>query len=378
MNEVALIDEITGTRYPINDVRWRSEFGNPLSISDLGGINRMEIDQKSRSLWRYISSLPIIIEHPVSLGEGCTPLVNREFRGHKVSYKLEWFAPTGSFKDRGASVMLSVLKQQGIKDIVEDSSGNGGAAIAAYGAAAGIAVNILAPEETSASKIAQIKSYGAKVHLVPGPREAASEAALGMAKDIFYASHNWHPFFLQGTKSLGYEIWEDMDFCVPDNIVVPTGAGSNILGCFMAFSELLRAGEIKKIPRLFAVQPANCAPLDMAFRTDRRDFDSIPFLPTIAEGTAIKKPIRIKGLLIALRNSKGGTVAVLEEEISKASLDLARDGLYAEPTSAMAAAGFEKLLISGIIKEWENTVVILTGCGLKTTDFYQGVLNTVT
>ena len=151
--------------------------------------------------------------------------------------------------------MMSLLKQQNINEVVEDSSGNGGAAVAAYGAAAGIKVNIVAPESTSAAKIAQIKSYGAKIHLVPGTRAETEKAALKMANTIFYASHNWHPFFLQGTKTLGYEIWEDLNFKVPDNVIIPTGAGSNILGCDMAFRELKALGKIKKLPRLFAAQP---------------------------------------------------------------------------------------------------------------------------
>ncbi|MDA0342479.1 MAG: pyridoxal-phosphate dependent enzyme, partial [Proteobacteria bacterium] len=176
-----LIDEIGGQTYPLAGARWCSDAGAALRVTDLPGITREQIDHSERSLWRYRAALPIEIVKPVSLGEGCTPLVRREFRGHDARFKLEWFAPTGSFKDRGASVMMSLLHQQGVNEVAEDSSGNGGAAVAGYGAAAGMKVHILAPQGTSPAKIAQISAHGAEVHLIPGPREATEAAALEMA-----------------------------------------------------------------------------------------------------------------------------------------------------------------------------------------------------
>ena len=373
MTEAAtLIDEVSGALLPIAAPRWCSDDGASLAVSALPGITRADIDTAERSLWRYRAAFPIAIKDPVSMGEGCTPLVGRRFRGHAGLFKLEWFAPTGSFKDRGASVMLSVLRQQGVTEVAEDSSGNGGAAVAAYGAAAGMTVHILAPDSTSPAKIAQISAHGAEVHLIPGPREATEAAALEMAKRVFYASHNWHPFFLQGTKTLGYELWEDLGFRAPDNIIIPTGAGSNVLGCDLAFRELLAAGAIDRLPRLFVAQPANCAPIDAAFRAGAVDHVETRFAPTIAEGTAIKRPIRMKGLLAALRRSDGGTIAIPEDGIRAAALDLARVGLYAEPTSATAAAGLDGLMADGVIAAGETTIVVLTGGGLKATGFYQG------
>ena len=257
-------DPATRMRYGLDEIRWRSDDGNPLELSELPGITRADIDRSTRSLWRYASALPAQIPSPVSLGEGCTPLIARPGEpGCRL--KCEWFAPTGSFKDRGASVMVSYLRQLGITQILEDSSGNGGAAIAAYGAAAGINVKILVPAYAQSSKIAQIRAYGADVELVPGPREACEAEAIRQSERIFYASHNWHPFFLEGTKTLGYELWEDLDFKAPDNIIIPTGAGSNVMGCDRAFTELLRAGQIERLPRLFVAQPANCAPIHTSF-----------------------------------------------------------------------------------------------------------------
>ena len=373
-DQACLIDETGGQTYPLSGARWCSDAGAPLRVTDLSGITRDQIDWSERSLWRYRAAFPIEIAKPVSLGEGCTPLVQREFRGHDGRFKLEWFAPTGSFKDRGASVMMSLLHQQGINEVAEDSSGNGGAAVAGYGAAAGMKVHILVPQGTSPAKIAQISAYGAEVHLIPGPREATEAAALEMAKTVFYASHNWHPFFLQGTKTLGYELWEDLGFRAPDNIIIPTGAGSNVLGCDLAFRELLAAGEIDRLPRLFVAQPANCAPIHSAFSVGAVDHAETGFAPTIAEGTTIKRPLRMRWLLEALRRSDGGTVAIGEDDIRAAARDLARGGLFAEPTSATAAAAFDRLCREGRIGANEVTIVVLTGGGLKATGFYQAEL----
>jgi threonine synthase len=366
----AYIDPVDKATYPLTDKIWRSPTGGPLMLTPLGGIHRDKIDQNNRSIWRYRASFPMEIENPVSLGEGCTPLVASEYDGRRCRFKLEWFAPTGSFKDRGASVMISFLKQQGVSSVIEDSSGNGGAAVAAYASAAGMLVKILVPASTQPAKIAQIRGYGAEVILVPGEREATEAAAIEMASDIFYASHNWHPFFLQGTKTIGYEIWEDLGFRVPDNIIIPASAGSNLLGCYIAFKELIASGEAEHLPRLFVSQAANCAPLHASFQAGANDFVPIDYQPTIAEGTAIKRPIRLKEMLYALRDTNGGTVAIEESEIIKASHKLARQGFYVEPTSAHAVAAFTKLSLENQIGEDEITVVILTGNGLKATLFY--------
>ena len=267
--------------------------------------------------------------------------------------------------------MLSLLRQQGIQSVLEDSSGNGGSSVAGYGAAGGMQVKVLVPASTSPAKIAQVRAYGAEVELIQGPREATEAAAIEQSTDIFYASHNWHPFFLQGTKTLGYELWEDCGFRTPDNIIIPASAGSNLLGCHIAFTELKSSGEIDELPKLFASQPANCAPLHASFQAGADNFVDSDFLPTVAEGTAIKRPIRLVEMLSALRESGGGTVAVDETEIIEASLRLARQGLYIEPTSAHAAAAVGKLIESGTINPSERTVVILTGTGLKTTQFYE-------
>ena len=368
MTTPTYIDPATGRRYPLETPRWCGEGGGPLMITPLPGIRRGEIDRGQRSLWRYARGMALAIREPVTLGEGTTPLIAKTFRANRAHFKLEWVGPSGSFKDRGASVMVSALRQQGVSHILEDSSGNGGAAVATYAAAAGIRAKILTPASTQPGKLVQMRACGAEVELVPGSRQATADEAVRQAASIFYASHNWQPFFLEGTKTLAYELWEDLGFRAPDNVVIPTGAGSNILGCDLGFSELMRVGEIERLPRLFAVQPANCALIDACFRAGNDVTAPFEPKPTIAEGTAIARPVRLKEVLAAIRRSGGGTVALTEDEIIAATLELpAATGLYAEPTSAGAAAALAKLAAEGRIGRDEVTVVVLTGSGLKAT-----------
>jgi len=235
---------------------------------------------------------------------------------------------------------------------------------------AGMEVTILVPEHTQPEKIAQVRAYGAEVILVPGSREATAAAAIRMAGERFYASHNWHPMFLQGTKTLGYEIWEDLGFTAPDNIIIPGGAGSNILGCHIAFRELSAAGAIDKMPRIFLSQPSNCAPVHHSFQGSPDSPMTIEVVPTVAEGTQIREPIRLREMLVALRETNGGTVAVPEQAIIETSKELARQGIYVEPTSAHAAAAFDQLISTGQISDEQESVVVLTGSGLKATSFY--------
>lgn len=360
----AYLDPHTGETFPIEEPRWCGTGGAPLLLTPLPGISRERIEKTTRSLWRYRAALPFAAD-PISMGEGCTPLLERTIDGAPALLKCDWLMPTGSFKDRGASVMLSLLRAQGVTAILEDSSGNGGAALAAYAAAGGIAATILVPASTSPAKTAQMRAYGARLELVPGTRQDTAEAALARAEHLFYASHNWHPFFLQGIKTLAYELWEDLGFVAPDNVIVPCGAGSNVLGCEIGFSELLRAGEIETFPRLFACQPANCAPIAASFLSGTDRPVDTEVRPTIAEGTAIAQPIRLTEVLGALRATRGGAVMLQEKEIAQATVDLARVGVYVEPTAAQVEAGFRKLLGAGTIAPHEMTVLVLTGSGLK-------------
>jgi len=365
--QIDYIDPRSGVTFPLDQPRWCGPGHAPLLLTPLPGLTREQVDTSRRSLWRYRVAFPLAVEHPITLGEGCTPLVPRTIAGVRVLLKCEWFNPTCSFKDRGASVMLSLLRVQGIDHVLEDSSGNGGAAVSAYAAAGGIAATILAPASTSPAKTVQMRAHGAKVELIPGSRQDTADAAIARSGSMFYASHNWHPFFLHGTKTLAYELWEDLGFRAPDNVITPCGAGSNVLGCEIGFSELFRNGQIDAMPRIFAAQPANCAPIAAAFMAGADGPVPTAITPTMAEGTAIAHPVRLREVLGTLLETRGGAVTLTEAEIGAATLDLARIGIYVEPTSAQAAAAFGKLLQTGTITPDQTTVLVMTGTGVKAT-----------
>ena len=360
-------DPVDGSEYSLAEPRWRSDAGRPLWIDPGPGITRSDIDTSINSLWRYHCALPVKIHTPISLGEGRTPLIEADWESRsRVLLKLDFLNPSGSFKDRGTSVLFSYLRQKGITSVLEDSSGNGGSSAAAYGAAGGLDVKVFAPASTSPSKISQVKAYGAKVELVPGPRSASQDEAIRQSeRKGFYASHNWQPFFLQGTKTLAYEIWEDLGFQVPDNVIVPVGGGSSLLGCWLGFQELVNSNQIASMPRLFAAQPLNCSPVDASFVSGTDKPVDRPVRPTIAEGTSISRPLRLEQMIAALRKTRGGSVAVTESNIVRALGYLCDRGLFVEPTSAVAAAAFSLLLAEGRITRGEKTVVLLTGSGLK-------------
>jgi threonine synthase len=361
------LDPHTGQTFPLDPPRWSGPDHAPLLLTPLPGIARAQIDTATRSLWRYRAALPFVPDAPITLGEGTTPLLFRSLHGATAALKCEWMMPTGSFKDRGASVMLSLLRAQGVGAVLEDSSGNGGAAISAYAAAGGLQATIMAPDSTSPAKLVQMRAHGATLELVPGSRQDTADAAVRRSEAIFYASHNWHPFFLHGTKTLAYELWEDLGFRAPDNVITPCGAGSNVLGCQIGFGELQRAGEIATLPRIFAAQPANCAPIAAAFLAGADTPVPTEIRPTIAEGTAIAQPIRLREVLGTLRETRGGAVMLAEQEIADALFLLARQGLYVEPTAAQPVAAFAKLLAAGTITPEQTTVLVLTGSGLKAT-----------
>ena len=237
--------------FPTSTLIWRCEkCGGPLDAAGVSPLRRSDIAKERASLWRYQKALLYQGEVAVSLGEGWTPLVRGRWLGADIHWKAEFVSISGSFKDRGVAVMINNLLSNGVKKVAEDSSGNGGAAVATYAAAAGLPCRIYVPEHTSPSKITQIAATGAEVIRISGSRQAVADAAMEDNSGYFYASHNWDPAFLDGIKTVGYEMWEQLGFTAPDAIVAPTGGGSNVLGCFRAFKELHELGEVDRLPRI--------------------------------------------------------------------------------------------------------------------------------
>lgn len=358
----------SGKQYPLSERRWRGDDGTPLAVGPLSSLSPSDIDTSERSLWRYQAVIPVAPGHRVSLGEGWTPMVPVDWDDHRVHFKLEWFNPTSSFKDRGVSVMISHLRGQGVGQVLEDSSGNGGSSVAAYAAAAGIGAKIVVPASTSAAKILQARAHGAEVELVGGTRDDVAAEAIRQSDRIPYASHNWHPFFLQGTKTIAYEIWETLGFRAPDNVVLVAGAGSVVLGCDIAFTELLGAGQIEHLPRLLVAQPEGWTTIvdavngvdDPGGWRERR--------PTIAEGASIANPVRLPEVVAAIHRSEGAVVGVPDARTRVAVRRLASSGLYVEPTSAVAAAALDHFIGNGTVHPHQTTVVVLTGTGLKSAE----------
>ena len=340
--------------------------------------NRSMIESSRVGLWRFQQSLPTTLDQAYSLGEVTTPLVDVDLSGFTVTCKLEYLSPSGSYKDRGAAILVAALKSLGATHAIEDSSGNAAAAISAYAAAAGLKCTVYAPAAASPGKLVQSQAYRATVERIGGSRDDVATAAMDAAAatpGATYASHNWHPFFIEGVKTWALELWEHSGCNTPDAVVVPVGSGSMLLGAHIAFSSLRNAGEIDRIPRLFAAQPAACAPVHAALESGSDDTTLFPKGATIAEGASIANPVRGKELLSAIRDSNGGAVAVSEEAIAEGLRTLASRGIYVEPTSAVAIAGAAKLIRNGTLTRGERVVVVLSGSGLKATDQIRTLLD---
>jgi threonine synthase len=295
--------------------------------------------------------------------EGFTPLEEITFDGNRTLVKMDYLFPTGSYKDRGATVLISKMKEWGVQKVVEDSSGNAGSAIAAYCARAGIECEIYVPQGTTSEKTVQIQAYGATLRKVQGSRERTAEVAMEAASKIPYASHCWNPFFLHGTKTFAFEVWEQMDWKAPDVLVLPIGHGTLFLGAYIGFKDLKEAGMIRRIPRLVGIQSASCAPLYQAFKKGWRETRPVEKKETVAEGIAIAEPVRGRQILEAIHRTDGEILAVTEKEIGMALKEMGRKGHFIEPTSAATIAGLKKYLKK---KSRRETIVsTLTGTGLK-------------
>ena len=315
-------------------------------------------------MWRYRDALPMQPGMtPVTLGEGITPLVETTFSGRRIHLKMDHLQPTGSFKDRGASLMISRVRSLGIDSVVEDSSGNAGAAVAAYCARAGVKCSIFVPQGTPEAKCAQSKAMGAHLVRVPGSREKAAAEVRKAAKKTYYAGHCVDPFFIHGVKTVAYEICEQLEWRSPAEVVIPVGNGTLLLGLSLGLGELVAAGRIHRMPRIVAFQSSACNPLARAFNEGLREPMPVDPAPSIAEGIASGRPIQGRKILSAIAESGGEILDVPEAMILAAWKAAAAGGIFVEPTAAVALAGLT-LLPKAESRNGER-VVILTGHGLK-------------
>ncbi len=331
-----------------------------------------DLSSEKQDLSRYLDVLPLSGTTVESLGAGMTPFVQGHLAERQVLFKLDSLLPTGSFKDRGAAVLVALQKSFGTTHIVVDSSGNAAAATAAFCAVSGIDCDVYAPAEASPGKLVQAHAYGAKVHLVEGGRDAVAAAAQLAAdsnRSSYYASHNWSPVFAEGVKTWALETYEQLDRQLPHTVFIPTGGGSAFTGAYLGF-QTAGAG----LPRLVAAQPAACAPVVEAFLAGSAEVHAVKPEPTLAEGARIASPPRGKQLLSIIDESDGWAASVSEKSLVEALRDLWRQGIYVEPTAALGAAACIDAIRTDKVTASETLVVYLTGSGLKATETIADIL----
>jgi threonine synthase len=339
--------------------------GQPLQIKQRRRFEIGQVQKDNYSVWRYASFFPFVKEaEVVTLGEGWTPLVRLS---NSVCLKLDGLNPTGSFKDRGSTVLVSALHRLVKKAggyISEDSSGNAGASMAAYAARAGLKAKIYVPESVSGPKFNQIQFYGAEVVKVSGTRARVAEEAQKTAKTGFYVGHILHPLFRDGIRSLAYEIAEQLGWHSPDSVYLPVSAGTLLLGVIEGFNHLAESGVIHSTPKIIACQTRQVSPLYHLFRGI--SYHPPERITSVADALVSVNPPLLRIMVERLKAANGDSVIVEEDEILDAFRELARSGFFVEPSSAVAYAAYKKQLDNRAALASDETVIVLTGTGLKT------------
>jgi threonine synthase len=324
-----------------------------------------ELEAGLPGIWRYQKSIGLEESaRIISLGEGQTPLIWAEAYDQQVAFKCEYLNPTGSYKDRGAAVLLSFLCSRGVTEAVEDSSGNAGAAFAAYAARAGVKARIYIPDSTSGPKRKQIESYGANLIRILGSRSVVAEKAREAADSgIVYASHAYLPQGLPGYATIAYEIYNELGR-MPGTVVAPVGQGNLLVSLGRGFEQIQASLNEQNRPVLIGVQALACAPIWAVFNYGAAGLGWVSEAPTLAEGVRVRHPVRGDTVLRMVEASGGIFLAINEQAILRGRNELSRRGFYVEPTSAIVWEALEQVV--GNFPE--PVVVILTGSGLKSSD----------
>lgn len=352
----------------------RCDCGAALWVKPEKSFSKADLITDDFTMWRYAKAYPLDKESiEITFNETITPLASAKIGHVNILVKMDSLMPTGSFKDRGAAMVVNYLNSQGIRSISEDSSGNGGSAYAGYAAKGNFDCNIFVPAGTSLGKTVQTRIYGARCFEIEGSREDVANAAMNSkaTHDSYYVGHNWHPLFIEGVKSIAYEIWEQCGYKALDNFIVPAGNGSLLAGAYLGFMELLRGGAIDKMPRLFGIQTEGIQPFIQQFNNEEINIGSTD---TLAEGIKIQRSSHIKEIIEFVRQSNGSFISVNESEIKEALHMMGKQGFFIEPTSAAAFAGIKKLIDTDQIMEGQITVGVITGNGLKSTNKLQDLL----
>jgi threonine synthase len=332
---------------------------------------------RDKSLWRYREVLPLPSDvEPVSLGEGGTPLLRAERVGNDVELwiKDESINPTQSFKARGMGVAVSMAKYLGATKLAVPSAGNAGGALAAYAARAGVEAHVFMPCDTPRANVIECRELGAHVTLIHGLITdcGAEIAQRKTAEGWFDMSTLKEPYRIEGKKTLGYELAEQLNWQLPDVIIYPAGGGTGLIGMWKAFDEMEALGWIRKTrPRMFAVQAAGCAPIVRAFEAGAKTAPQFENAHTIASGLRVPKAIGDFLMLKILRESNGGAIAVHDKEMICVTREVgANEGLFICPEGAACFVALKLLRLAGKIASGERVVIFNTGSGIKYLEAY--------
>ena len=352
---------------------------------DLSAISRVltreMLATREKSLWRYREVLPLPLEvEPVTFGEGGTPLLRAERFGQPLGLTNLWVKdeaqnPTQSFKARGMTTAVSMAKHLGATKLAVPSAGNAGGALAAYAARAGLEAHIFMPADTPRANIIECRETGAHVTLIDGLITdcGAEIAKRKVAEGWFDVSTLKEPYRVEGKKTLGYELAEQMNWELPDVILYPTGGGTGLIGMWKAFEEMETLGWIgSRRPRMFTIQASGCAPIVRAFETGDKAAVEFPNAHTVASGLRVPKAVGDFFMLDILRLSGGGAVAVDDVEMIRMTREVgAAEGLFVAPEGAACFAALRSLVALGTIHPDERVVIFNTGSGIKYLECYE-------
>jgi threonine synthase len=345
-------------------------------------LTKESLRTRGADLWRYREVLPVERdENIVTLGEGWTPLLRARRLGARLGLeelyiKDESQNPTQSFKARGMTAAVSLALELGARKLAVPSAGNAAGALAAYAARAGLEAHIFMPKDTPRANVVECEQTGAHVRLMDGLITDCG-AEIGRRKE----AENWfdvstlkEPYRVEGKKTLGYELAEQLDWQLPDVVIYPTGGGTGLIGMWKAFDEMEAMGWIDdKRPRMVTVQAAGCAPIVEAFRAGKRFADEFPNAATVASGLRVPRAIGDFLILDALRASKGTAVSVTDDELIEATREIgASEGLFVAPEGAACVPALRKLMAAGEIQAHERVVLFNTGAGVKYLESYGG------
>ncbi|MDQ6913934.1 MAG: threonine synthase [Verrucomicrobiota bacterium] len=343
-------------------------------------LTRESLRTREKSLWRYREVLPLPAgAEMVSLGEGGTPLLSAKRFGDAIGLTSLWIKdesqnPTQSFKARGMAVAVSMAKFLGAKKLAVPSAGNAGGAMAAYAARAGLEAHVFMPRDTPHANIVECREVGAHVTLIDGLITdcGAEIAKRKTAEGWFDMSTLKEPYRVEGKKTLGYELAEQLDWQLPDVVLYPTGGGTGLIGMWKAFDEMETLGWVgSKRPRMFSVQASGCAPIVRAFEANEKSATEFPGAHTLASGLRVPKAVGDFLMLRILRESNGGGITIDDDEMIRVTREVgAKEGVFVAPEGAACFAATKALVRQKKIQKDERVVIFNTGSGIKYLDCY--------